>query len=169
MLRNPSVPVLLVVLLALAGCGEAQPPEYVSKADKFKTRFGGDPKVTERPELRSTVYTVEHDDGARTVIVTDLAIPDEPDRVPERLKLAQDALVRSVRGKVTSTDSINLAGKFPGREVVAEFTEPRPGMMYARVYLVGRRLYQVMVVGTEDYATSPTTGAFFDSFMVHSE
>ena len=37
---------------------------------------------------------------------------------------------------------------------------------WTRVYLVGTRLYQVMVMGTKDYAASKEADAFLDSFQV---
>jgi hypothetical protein len=38
--------------------------------------------------------------------------------------------------------------------------------MRARIFLVGKRLYQVSVRGTETYVNGAEASAFLDSFMV---
>lgn len=40
------------------------------------------------------------------------------------------------------------------------------GQIRARIYLVGNRLYQVMVIGTDSYTTSSGANAFLDSFKL---
>jgi hypothetical protein len=160
--------VLLALLLASAGCSESPAPEFVSKRDKFKVRFGREPKRTENVGLtKSTVYSVEQPKGVLRVTITDLPIPDDdpPERVPEYLVQAKDDLIRAARGQVIFDKSVALAGKYPGREFAARFTGEESGILHARIYLVGKRLYQVMVVGTEEFANAEAE-AFLDSFMV---
>jgi hypothetical protein len=38
--------------------------------------------------------------------------------------------------------------------------------MRCRVYLVGKRLYHVLVIGTNDYATSKEADKFLESFRL---
>jgi hypothetical protein len=162
--------VLLSAVLAFAGCGETPTPEFVSKQDKFKVRFGREPKRTENVGLtHSTVYSVEQPKGVLRVTITKLPIPDDdpPERVPEYLNLAKDDLIRASHGQVIFDKSVALAGKYPGREFAARLGGSEPGILHARIYLVGKRLYQVMVVGTEEFANAEAA-AFLDSFMVLS-
>jgi hypothetical protein len=160
---------LLLIAVGFAGCAEPQPPEFLAKEHKFRVRFGSPPKVSEKAGLtKSAVYSVEGPDGALTVTVTELPIPDgdPPDRAAMYLASAQDDLIRAANGTRTSESAIALAGKYPGREFSARFTSPQPGAMRVRIYLVGKRLYQVAVYGTDDYTNAPAATAFLESFMV---
>lgn len=159
---------MITVGVAFAGCAEPPPPEFVSKQHKFKARFGSEPTVTQNNLTKSMTYAVERPDGALTVAITDLPIPDDDprERIPLYLNQAKDDLILAARGTETSDNSTTLAGKYPGREFTATFRGPQPGMLRARIYLVGKRLYQVMVLGTEEYVNSPTANAFLESFMV---
>ncbi len=153
-------------LLAVAGCAEAPPPEFASKEHRFRVMFGSPPTVSAKGP--STVYAVVAADGALTVTVTELPIPDgdPPDRVSLYLASARDDLIRAARGTQTADASATLAGKYPGRAFAASFTEPRPGAMRARIFLVGKRLYQVMAIGTAEYANSAAATAFLESFRL---
>ena len=160
---------LLTFAFALTGCAEPQSPEFLSKEHKFKVRFGKAPKFTESTgATKSAVYSVESQEGALTVTVTALPIPDDdpPDRVPFYLNSAKDDLIRAAGGTQTADTSVTLAGKYPGRAFAARFTQPQPGALRARIFLVGKRLYQVMAIGTPDFANGDAATAFFDSFVV---
>jgi hypothetical protein len=162
-------PLLTFALLALGGCAASPPPEFVSKAHKFKVQFGSEPKVTEAGgATKSTIYAIESQAGALTVTITDLPIPDDdpPERIPLYLTSAKRDLIRAAMGTETSEKAISLAGKYPGREFTASFTHPQPGVLRARIYLVGKRLYQVMAIGSEEFVSAPAAGAFLESFMV---
>ena len=42
----------------------------------------------------------------------------------------------------------------------------QPGVIRARVSLAGGRLYQVTVMGTEEFVNSPRARALWESFMI---
>jgi hypothetical protein len=154
-------------LLVLAGCAEPPPWEFVSKEHKFKVRFGSEPVVTKGGAFtKNTIYSVERPDGALTVVVMEL--PDEiaPENVPLLLKKAKEQALLEVNGTETSDSTAPLAGKHPGREFTATFQGAHPGVLRARVCLVGKRLYQVMVLGTEEFVNSRNAKAFWESFVV---
>ncbi len=160
---------LIPVAIGFAGCAEPQAPEFLSKEHTFRVRFGRPPKVTEQSgATKSTVYSVETAGGALTVTVTNLPIPDDDpaDRVPVYLKSAQGDMIRAASATATAEEPITLAGKYPGREFSARFAGPQPGALRARIYLVGKRLYQVMAIGTDAFVGAPAAGAFLESFMV---
>jgi hypothetical protein len=169
---------LFVLGVAVAAAGGAllalwpapEPPEFVSKEHKFRVRFGSEPEVTTSAGAvtRTSAYSVESPEGRFAVTVTDVPVPDDdpPGRAPIYLNSAKDDLIRAAGGEQVSTSSIALAGKYPGREFTARFRHPSPGVMHARIYLVGKRLYQVLVKGTEEFANAPAATAFLDSFMV---
>lgn len=160
---------VLVVALGLSGCAEPQPPEFLSKEHKFKVRFGSPPKVTEKTGVaKSVVYSVESQVGAYTVTVTVLPIPDgdPPARISLYLNSAKDDLIRAAGATQTADASTTLVGKYPGRAFAARFTQPQPGALRARIFLVGKYLYQVMAIGTDDFANGNAATAFLDSFVV---
>ena len=168
--RRGAERLLGLVVFALAGCAEAPPPEFVSKADKFRVRFGATPQIRERmvADRRAVSYTVEEAPGARSVSVMELPIKGDeaPGFSSWALNSAKDDLIRSADGKELTSTSITLVGKYPGREFTARLADPVGGLMRARIWLVDKRLYQVTVIGTEGYANSATATAFLDSFQL---
>lgn len=168
-----AVILLVAVGVVFALIPRPEPPEFVSKEHHFRAKFGGAPEIHEKAGTvtKTTHYTVESPDGALIVAVIDLPVPDHPTTGAVELYLdtAKDDLIRIERAERISDGAITLAGKYPGREFTAKFQQPAPGVMRARIYFVGKRLYQVMVKGTEDYANSKEATAFLDSFMVTSE
>ncbi len=160
---------LLLILAPFAGCAELPPPEFVSKEYRFRAQFGGVPKVIEKVGVtQSTVYSVERPAGVFRVTITDLPIPaDDPaERASAYLISAKDDLIRAARAAQTADASTTLAGKYPGRAFAATFGGAEPGAMRARIFLVGKRLYQVLAVGTAEYANSDAATAFLDSFQL---
>ena len=168
--RRARVPVLAAALIAFAGCGDPPPAGYVAKADRFRVGFPSDPRVIDQPTagIPSRLYTAEAPNGAFTVRVID--IPLAPDAVAaatdKLLDEARDDLVRSVGGKLTDGSAVALAGKYPGRTVTATTPPPKAGVLRARVYLAGTRLYKVSVFGKVEFANSDAATAFLESFMV---
>jgi hypothetical protein len=174
-------PIVVVLGLAIAPAGclrveqlastESNPTEEFTSTDyKFKVKFPGKPKQTERTELgiKVKMFSVEERDGAYMVGVSDMPIPErESERqIQNRLDGARDGAIRNVNGKLKSSSPITLNGKYPGREFTATITKPIQGQTRARIYLVNRRLYQVMLVGTDSYATSPQATEFLNSFQL---
>src|SRR5262245_47859488 len=115
--RGTLVLVLAVALIALAGCAEPPPPEFVSKEHKFKVQFGGEPKIAEGGAgTKRATYSVESADGARTVAVAEFAEDVPPENVSLVLKHLKDETIRNAQATEISEKSIVLAGKYPGRE-----------------------------------------------------
>jgi hypothetical protein len=114
------------------------------------------------------MFATETRNGANMVGVADLPIDaDEPAALTEqRLDGARDGAIGKVRGKLLKNQPIIMAGKYPGREFTASLSEPANGLVRARIWLVGKRLYQVMVIGTDTYAGSTSSTDFLDSFRL---
>jgi hypothetical protein len=66
-------------------------------------------------------------------------------------------------GKLLSQQNINL-GNFPGREVRLQLA--RGGIVIGRLYLVNKRLYQVIVVTNQERNLTKSIGGFFKSFQL---
>src|SRR5207302_5873309 len=67
---------LVAALTAFAGCAEPQPPEFLSKEQKFRVRFGSPPKVYDQPDgvIPTKLFTVKSPDGAYTVRAYELPV-----------------------------------------------------------------------------------------------
>jgi len=166
----------LAVLFALSSAGltlssaDDEPEVFTSKEWKFKAKFPSKPKESSQKVagVALTAYAVEGKDGAYVVGVADLPIPaGETDKmIQDRLDGARDGAVKNVGGKLQDSKAITLDKKYPGREVSATIAQPKEGILRARVYLVGSRLYQVLVIGTKEHATSKEADAFLESFKV---
>src|SRR6478672_3088070 len=183
----PRSALCLLALLALlpVGCkqfleklqnqnqNQNQPMEEFTSAEwKFKAKFPGKPKQDEKTAMgvKITMFSVELNDGMYGVAVSDMPMPagttaGDKERM---LDAARDGAIRNINGKQTSSKPILLAGKYqwPGREFTATFTQPTQGQARARIYLVGKRLYQVLVMGTDSVATASQATEFLDSFQV---
>jgi len=160
-------------LAAVAGCAEPPPPPgFTSTRDKFRVAFPAEPRVIEQPtgSIPSRLYTADGANGAFTVRVVE--IPLAPDAVTAAsdnlLDEAQTDLVRSVGGTLTKSQSVALAGAYPGRTFVATVPE-RAALLRAHVYLVATRIYKVSVFGKEEFANSDEALAFLESFMITSD
>lgn len=168
----PKKLVLIVAALgafAVVGCQKPM-TEFTSPEYKFKATFPGAPKQQEKTEagLKFKVYSTEARNGAYMVMVSDIPIPaNEPDEeLQARLDGAQDGAVRGAGGTLKTSTKITLDGKYPGREFSARITQPANGQVRVRIYIVGSRVYQVMVIGTDGYATSTEADTFLNSFKL---
>jgi hypothetical protein len=112
-------------------------------------------------------FNVEEKDGAYVVAYADMPVARgvSADQAQTALDFARDGMVRNVNAQLTGESRIWLAGKYPGREVRAELPG-KVGIVRARLYLVDRRLYQVMVVGRAPWANSADAGQFLNSFAL---
>ena len=174
--------VAVSVVLAACGCGwglavepapppRAAMPEFISKDWKFAAKFAGTPKEEKQTPvgIPTVMFGIESKDGVYGIAVSDIPVPDgeTADQIQARLDGARDGAIRNVGGTLTSSSQITTGQqKYPGREFNATITKPKEGQVRARVYLVGKRFYQVMVMGTNDFATSKEATAFLDSFRV---
>jgi hypothetical protein len=133
-------------------------------------KFPAKPKQTDKMELgiKVKMFLVEERDSAYMVVVADMPIPvrESERQLQNRLDGARDGAINNVNGKLKSSSPITLNGKYPGREFTASITKPIQGQIRARVYLVNKRLYQVMLLGTDSWATSPQATDFLNSFQL---
>ncbi|MBY0459567.1 MAG: hypothetical protein K2V38_19780 [Gemmataceae bacterium] len=161
------IAVAVVGLTALPGC--RKPVEYTSQQYKFSAVFPGTPKETDQTTagVKVKMFAVESRNGMCGVAVSDMPIPaGEPADVTQgRLDGARDGAVRNVGGALKTSSPVTLGGH-PGREFTATITSPAAGFLRSRVYLVGTRMYQVVVVGTESYANSAECTNFLNSLKL---
>jgi hypothetical protein len=117
--------------------------------------------------VTAKTFSVEDKNGAFVVTFADLPIPGDEgaELLEKRLDGSRDGMVGNIKAKLTGDKKIKLAGKYPGREVTADLPGKK-GVIRARIYVVGKRLYQVMVIGTSDTANSGDATKFLESFQL---
>ena len=74
----------------------------------------------------------------------------------------------ALKAKEISRKAITLMGRYPGRELVAEWPNGN-GIVQDRLYLVDHRLYQVVASGPKWWVESATTRQVLDSFRLLEE
>ena len=114
------------------------------------------------------IFLIEMDDSAYIVSYADY--PESLVRnnnTDVMLDGARDGAVANVDGKLLAERRITLQG-YPGRELLVEAqSKGVQGLVRARVYLVGRRLYQMLVAGSEAQFSESDAEIFLNSFQLH--
>jgi hypothetical protein len=158
----------------LLGAGPDQAPPawsaFVSKEGGFKAKFPGKPmekkqtvKTAAGKDLNVMVLFAEgRNDALFAISYTDYPEADlKKGSVEKRLDQARDGAAASVGGKAVMEKPIDIAGA-----AAREFAIDKNGEIVARmkIYLVNRRLYQVMVLGN---AAGDDARTFLDFFAFH--
>lgn len=130
--------------------------KYPEKPAKFTKKVG---------ENEFTGYQCESPEAVCSVAYVDLAIPGgEPaEKIRERLDAARNDAVSDAGGAFTGEKDAKVGSGILGREFTATAGNKR---LRGRVFLVGARLYQITVLGTEAFADSKDATAFLDSFQL---
>jgi hypothetical protein len=152
------------LLAATARAGDpADLKEFTSKEGGFTIMMPGTPK--EMKVSGQTMFLI--DQGTKGYLVSYLdnaALGNAAaDVVKKSLENGRDAAVASFKGKLLSTKEVKL-GDYPGLEFQIE--APKLGIYRSRIYQVKDRLYQVVVMGPTDAATSKLADRFLDSFKL---
>jgi hypothetical protein len=155
-------------LLWVAGCqagGSADLQEFSSPEGGFRVEMPARPEPGTRKSAfgkwQEYRYLVARD-AEYLVGYVDLKDGDAPDHLFDDVT---SAAATSMRGKVESEKKITLDGKYPGRDVHIPMPN-RKGMVRMRLYLVGKRLYQITVAGKVDFVETASPSRFLDSFAL---
>ena len=163
------VTLFAVSVALLDGCGKAEFKPFNSAAGKFSCEFPGSPKEQSQSVsgTQMKMFSVEERTGAYMVAYADMPIPanETPAEIQARLDGSRDGMVQNMKGTFKSESKIELNGKHPGREVQADLPKENAGVR-ARVYLVGTRLYQIMVVGKKGFTDSAEATRFLNSLKL---
>ncbi len=169
-MRAARVALILGILAAFAPPAPAEElRDFVSPAGGYRIRLPGKPteKKLDAPEgLLHVAEVEEKNKGVYVVAWTDLGpVAEKALKPQERLKQATHAIVHRLAGKEAKARPITLEGKYPGRKVQATIPRP-PGLVLARVYLVDHRLYQLMAIGSTEWASGSRTDEVLKSFAL---
>ncbi len=165
-------PICLAVPL-LFGAAQDDLKAYTSKEGRFSANMPGAPVETTK-QVNSdfqvtTVIAEGRHDSYFVVSFSDLPEKElKKGPIEKRLEHACKGAVEKSGGKLRGDEKpIKLDGKHPGREIVIE----KNGEIIAkmRIFLVDRRLYQVMVLGTGPIFApkEKDVGSFLDSFRLN--
>jgi len=173
-----SVIILISLLLAfcLSACNRApQPRELKSEAGRFSvmTPTPLEEMVqsleTQGDKIELHIFSGQRGDTGYFVSYWDYP-PGlvHPDRLEEMLDASRDGSVAKVSGKLIREGKLTLMGN-PGRELVIETgsqTGPEIRRLQGRLFIVGNRMYQIMVVAPKDQKSRPEPGAFLQSLKL---
>lgn len=157
-----------VVLLFASGCGKPEFKEFRCSGGRFTVQMPGTPREQQQDVagIPLKTYSVENWSGAYAVAYADIphSFGDLSSRMTAMLDGAENGMIKNVNAKLLRSSEVKLANKFVGREVKAEL--PNKGLVLARIFIINRRLYQVVVTGTREWVTSADATKFLDSLVV---
>jgi hypothetical protein len=169
--RLPTM-LMVVACLVLLGAEAPEFKEFKSEAGKFKALFPGKPKETAQKAvgIDLKMFTIEENNGAMVIAYADMPLEDNitEEEIQTRLDGARTGMVNNVKAELKSEKKITIARgtkKYPGREILADLPDQK-GQLRARIFLVDKRLYQIMVVGNPDFAKSANAAKFIDSLQL---
>jgi hypothetical protein len=160
--------VVIVAVSALAD--EPKWKEFVSKPGRFKVLMPDTPEQdsgeTESDYGKGTLHmhTAQAGKALFGAHYTDFPAAIRKLPLKQVYDSSRDGAVANLKGKLLSEKDVKL-GKYPGREIRIE-VKGGARLFRARVFLVDRRLYQVVVFGTKETATSKDADRFLSSFRL---
>ena len=172
-------PALLVLAFPLALCAEDKkedkkptPTALKSKEGKFSVAMPDKPtertnKVkTDIGELDLHAFLVDQTDRALVVMYSDYPDGSVAANTDKVLAGCIEGNVKALKGKLLTEDKITTGkAKFPGREIRIEMPDKK-NTYRARLYLAGDRLYQVVVLGPDDFTKGKVVEDFLKSFAI---
>jgi hypothetical protein len=158
------------VLFGLSLTAEAQAPaaaEFVSKEGGFSVMLPGTPTESTEEALGQHQFQVAFPDGVMIASYQDnpglKGVADAA--LATGLKDAQESVRAGFDGKVLKSQPIKLANKYPGLEFECDI--PAAGGLYrSRSYLVDGRMYQLVAVGTKEFAIGANASTFLGSLKL---
>jgi hypothetical protein len=164
------VVVIVLALIVRGGVrGGANLQEFASAEGRFKVLMPRTPKQQNQGAAGMVLkaFLVEDRDGAYMAAFMDMPIPaNEPEaQIEVRLNGGRDGAIQNLNGRLVREGRVKLDGKYLGRDFEADVPNKKM-VLRARFYIVGSRMYQVMVMGTRAYAHSTEATRFLESLTL---
>jgi hypothetical protein len=144
--------------------------EFASKEGRFKVLMPGTPKQDQaetESDFGKGVLHMNTAQAGKTLYGANYCdFPAEIKKAPLKqvFDSSRDGAVANLEGELAGEKDIKL-GEYPGREIQIDVAGGKR-LFRVRVYLVDQRLYQVVVFGTKEAATSKEADKFLDSFKL---
>ena len=173
MTKKTPAALTLVLLFALCAWAQAPAPAAWVKFSPPGSPFNilmpvtpkEDKKTSESPNGPYTTYLYSSTSAEREIFLVGWVDYDPNFRfgVQAELEANRDNFVKSVKATLLSTTPVKL-GAHPGIEFKAEL--PGRADIVSRVYIVGRRPYQLIAVTPAGRDSSAARARFFSSFQL---
>jgi hypothetical protein len=143
--------------------------EFSSEEGRFKVLMPGEPKAyqldTESDFGKGKLNMFRVMAGETGYVANYSDFPEAIKKQPLKqvFDSSRDGAIANLSGKLATEKDIKL-GDHPGRETLIDVSGK--AMFRAKVYLVGRRMYQVVMVGSKEAVSSKDAEKFFDSFKL---
>ncbi len=164
---------LAAMLILAAGCHKANWQAFSPAGGNFSVLMPGEPadksRTQDSPSGQATthLYIYSTNDAAYAVSYTDRPASTAGDDPQQFLNRLRDAQAAKSGGKLLAESPIRLANAWPGLELRASVSQgDGKHAMRTRMYLVNKRLYQVLVILPQDQLSSPDVEKFLDSFKL---
>jgi hypothetical protein len=141
---------------------------FNAEAGGFSLLMPGEPTASQSDGVTS--YSVTRAKESVTYTVSHIDFPVNPTKEPNGLAEAFTGIKEGIveeGGKVQQEQPIVLKGGFPGKEL--RVVMPDGALTRVRSYIVGKRLYLVMVSTNNEKALKQSLQGFLDSFRVKPE
>lgn len=169
----------LIACLFLSSFASATQPQWVTFSTpegRFSLQFPKQPTAdvkdveTVLGTLKMYTYTASSSTVTYMASFADYPNTPEPDRQQPVLDGVRDGVASKLQAKIFEETKISLEGN-PGREFrMSKIPENGPELIYHwRIYLVGRRLYQVAAGYYKRDSQSRELPKYFDSFQLMRE
>lgn len=163
----------LVLLLPLAVVAQDKKDDvFHSKEGKFSIAMPSKPtenttKVqTDLGKLDTHMFLGQKGMSAYLVFYSDYPKGSVGNNAEKVLEGVVSGNVKGSMGKLLSDQKMTIGkNKIPARQILVELTAAKQ-VYRSRVFLVGDRLYQVAVSGSEDFVKGKEADAFLDSFRL---
>lgn len=169
MMRSGMLCTMAFGLLLASGCSKPEFKEFESSPGKYKVQLPGSPKEETKSAagLTMNIASVQQRDGAYMVMYSDLPISgtESEAEINSRLDGSRNGALGNIRATLSKETKIKLAGKYLGRDIEAELPE-KQGALHAKIFIVGKRIYQVMTLGSTKWTYSADSAKFLDSFTL---
>jgi hypothetical protein len=167
------IPLLLGIVLALAGCESSPWKDFHSKEGGFSVSMPGTPVEkrqafhTQAGPVDAHFFTVEADRGSLVYMVVYGDYPEALMAAGDKemlLDAARSGAVGNIQGTLLSERTVSLGGH-PGRELQVLSADGRLALRM-RIYLVNSRQYQVVAVTPKETRSTEDRDRFLDSFRI---
>ncbi|WP_146449378.1 hypothetical protein [Bythopirellula polymerisocia] len=149
----------------------AQLTEFRSKEGKFSVHLLGEPvhETTEVGDAKETQHQFSTPAAQGVYLVSYQDNPNLKGKPPKEMELAlesgRDRLLGAFEGELLESKSLKLNEVHPGLNF--RLTIPRAqGEARCRFYMVGTRLYQILVIGAPDFVNAEQATEVIDSFKL---